>query len=40
VRIVLGSWDQKAWVLEFSPDGYELKPIAHAKPATAKTANA
>ena len=40
VRIVLGSWDQKAWVLEFSPEGYELKPIAHAKPATAKTANA
>ncbi|MEX0740496.1 MAG: UDP-2,3-diacylglucosamine diphosphatase [Pseudohongiella sp.] len=37
VRIVLGSWDQKAWVLEFSPEGYELKPFAH--PAAAKVAN-
>lgn len=34
VRIVLGSWDQKAWVLEFSPDGYELRPMAHPEPAT------
>jgi UDP-2,3-diacylglucosamine hydrolase len=25
VRIVLGSWDQKAWVLEFSADGYDLR---------------
>lgn len=33
VRIVLGSWDQKAWVLEFSPEGYELRPMAH-PPAT------
>lgn len=38
VRIVLGSWDQKAWVLEFSPDGYELKPLAH--PETAPLAKA
>lgn len=29
VRIVLGSWDQKAWVLEFTPEGYDLKPFAH-----------
>lgn len=29
VRIVLGSWDQKAWVLELNPDGYELRPMAH-----------
>jgi|SRR5690554_939232 len=28
-RIVLGCWDQKAWVLFFTPDGYDLKPIAH-----------
>lgn len=35
VRIVLGSWDQKAWVLEFAPDGYELKPIAHPEPVSA-----
>jgi UDP-2,3-diacylglucosamine hydrolase len=28
-RIVLGAWDQKAWVLEFTPDGYELKPLPH-----------
>ena len=44
VRIVLGSWDQKAWVLEFSPEGYELKPLAHPQPAIsvkpAKTAKA
>ncbi|HDZ09084.1 UDP-2,3-diacylglucosamine diphosphatase [Pseudohongiella sp.] len=33
VRIVLGSWDQKAWVLEFSPEGYDLKPLAHPEPA-------
>lgn len=30
-RIVLGCWDQKAWVLFFTPDGYELKPIPHAE---------
>lgn len=29
VRIVLGSWDQKAWVLEFSAQGYELKHFSH-----------
>lgn len=29
VRIVLGSWDQKAWVLEFSPEGYDLKYFPH-----------
>lgn len=29
VRVVLGSWDQKAWVLEFSADGYELKHFPH-----------
>lgn len=41
VRIVLGSWDQKAWVLEFSPDGYELMPMAHPQPASpVKTAKA
>lgn len=28
-RIVLGSWDQKAWMLEFRPDGYELKHFSH-----------
>ena len=28
-RIVLGAWDQKAWILEFRPDGYDLKPVAH-----------
>lgn len=38
VRIVLGSWDQKAWVLEFSPEGYDLKPFAH--PNAAKAASA
>lgn len=25
LRIVLGSWDSKAWALEFSKQGYELK---------------
>jgi UDP-2,3-diacylglucosamine hydrolase len=29
VRIVLGSWDQKAWVLEFSAEGYDLKHFPH-----------
>jgi UDP-2,3-diacylglucosamine hydrolase len=29
VRIVLGSWDQKAWVLEFSAEGYELRHFPH-----------
>ncbi|MDO8908044.1 MAG: UDP-2,3-diacylglucosamine diphosphatase [Pseudohongiella sp.] len=29
VRIVLGSWDQKAWVLEFTPEGYDLKHFSH-----------
>jgi UDP-2,3-diacylglucosamine hydrolase len=29
VRIVLGSWDQKAWMLEFTPAGYELKHFNH-----------
>jgi UDP-2,3-diacylglucosamine hydrolase len=29
VRIVLGSWDQKAWLLEFRPDGYDLKHLPH-----------
>lgn len=29
VRIVLGSWDQKAWVLEFSANGYELRHFPH-----------
>jgi UDP-2,3-diacylglucosamine hydrolase len=38
VRIVLGSWDQKAWVLEFSPEGYELKPFAHPEKAAAASA--
>ncbi|ALO46531.1 UDP-2,3-diacylglucosamine diphosphatase [Pseudohongiella spirulinae] len=28
-RIVLGAWDQKAWVLEFTPEGYDLKPLPH-----------
>lgn len=28
-RIVLGCWDQKAWVLFFTPDGYDLKPLPH-----------
>lgn len=28
-RIVLGSWDQKAWMLEFTPAGYELKHFSH-----------
>lgn len=28
-RIVLGAWDQKAWVLEFRPGDYELKPFPH-----------
>jgi UDP-2,3-diacylglucosamine hydrolase len=28
-RIVLGAWDQKAWILEFTPEGYELKPLPH-----------
>lgn len=28
-RIVLGSWDQKAWMLEFTPDSYELKHFNH-----------
>lgn len=28
-RIVLGSWDQKAWMLEFTPAGYELKHFNH-----------
>ena len=29
VRIVLGSWDQQAWALEFSADGYELRHFPH-----------
>lgn len=29
VRIVLGSWDSKAWMLEFSADGYDLKHFNH-----------
>lgn len=29
VRIVLGSWDHKAWMLEFTPQGYELKHFSH-----------
>jgi UDP-2,3-diacylglucosamine hydrolase len=29
VRIVLGSWDQKAWMLEFTPQGYDLKHFSH-----------
>lgn len=33
VRIVLGSWDQKAWLLEFRPDGYDLKPLPHPRKA-------
>lgn len=28
-RIVLGCWDQKAWVLFFTPEGYDLKPLPH-----------
>jgi UDP-2,3-diacylglucosamine hydrolase len=35
VRIVLGSWDQKAWVLEFRPDDYELRPLPHPQKAAA-----
>ncbi|WP_339859339.1 UDP-2,3-diacylglucosamine diphosphatase [Pseudohongiella acticola] len=38
VRIVLGSWDQKAWVLEFSADGYDLKPFAHPEKVAAANA--
>jgi len=29
VRIVLGSWDNKAWMLEFSAEGYDLKHFCH-----------
>jgi UDP-2,3-diacylglucosamine hydrolase len=29
VRIVLGSWDQKAWMLELTPQGYDLKHFSH-----------
>lgn len=29
VRIVLGSWDQKAWLLEFRADGYDLRHLPH-----------
>jgi UDP-2,3-diacylglucosamine hydrolase len=29
VRIVLGSWEQKAWMLEFSAEGYDLKHFSH-----------
>lgn len=29
VRIVLGSWDLKAWMLEFTPTGYDLKYFNH-----------
>lgn len=29
VRIVLGSWDTKAWMLEFSAEGYDLKHFNH-----------
>jgi UDP-2,3-diacylglucosamine hydrolase len=29
-RIVLGAWDQKAWVLQMTPQGYDLLPVPHA----------